>query len=198
MAIILLISIAKGVQRDVTEQVTDLGVNLLVVVPFRIAEGSMFAPNVAGLSYLRLVDVERVRRVPGVRRAAPVTFVGGSIRAGERQSPTTFIVAAGADWFNVRPTGYSEGRAYSLAEEDEPVVVLGGIARERLFGSESAVGKEVIVNGKPYRVVGVTRDESSEGSIFSMGSFENFAFIPFQRFATDMPDPQLHRIMVQT
>ena len=47
IAIILLVSIAKGVQKDLTDQVNDLGVNVLVVLPFRVEEGSMFMPNAA-------------------------------------------------------------------------------------------------------------------------------------------------------
>ena len=42
MAIVLLVSIAKGVQQDIQRQVSDLGVNLLIVLPGRIDEGSMF------------------------------------------------------------------------------------------------------------------------------------------------------------
>lgn len=198
MAIVLLISIAKGVQKDVTAQVEDLGVNLLIVLPFRVSDEGMFAPNMAGLSYLREEDVARVRQVPGVVRAAPLTFVGGSIKFEGKDSPSTLIVAAGSDWFKVRPVSLAEGRAFGPRDESERVVVIGSIARQKLFGEASAVGKKVTINGEAYQVIGVTQDKGGEESLFSMGSFENFATIPFARLGADGSDPQLHRIMVQT
>jgi len=197
IAIVLLISIAQGVRKDITQQVNDLGVNLLVVLPFRVEEGSMFMPNAAGLSYLRIEDLERVRKIAGVRRAAPLVFVGGGIRAGSNQSPQTFIIAAGPEWFRIRPVTMQEGRAYT-PEETGRVAVIGSIAKKNLFGDGSAVGRSVTINGKQYRVIGVTEDKESEGSLFSMGSFENIAYIPYGNFRAESDEPQLHRIMVQT
>lgn len=197
VAIVLLISIAKGVRKDITQQVNDLGVNLLVVLPFRVEEGSMFMPNAAGLSYLRIEDLERIRRIPGVRRAAPLIFVGGGIRAGAKESPQTFIIAAGPEWFRIRAVTMQEGAVYGPDERGR-VAVIGSIAKRSLFGEEPAVGKSVTINGKAYRVVGVTEDNESEGSMFSMGSFENIAYIPYANFRSETDEPQLHRIMVQT
>jgi putative ABC transport system permease protein len=197
-AIVLLISIAKGVQKDLSDHVEDLGVNLLIVLPFRMEEGSFLMPNAAGLSHLRTDDLERVRQVDGVVRAAPLTFAGGGIRYGEKTSPTTFIIAAGSDWFQIRPVVMAEGQPFVHADETASVCVIGSVAKEQLFGDQPALNREVIINGDPYRIIGVTQDKKTEESLFSMGSFENVAYIPFPRLASNGEQPQLHRIMVQT
>jgi putative ABC transport system permease protein len=197
-AIVLLISIARGVQADVSNQVTGLGVNLLVVIPGQISEGSMFAPNLAGLSYLRDSDVERVRAVPGVLRAAPLMFVGGGIRYRSQESPSTFIIAAGADWFHIHPSKLGEGSFFSQAEAHEHVCVIGSIAKKNLFGLIDPLGKQVTVNGSRYTVIGVTQDAKSEESLFSMGGFENIAYIPYELTRDSVPNPQLNRIMIET
>lgn len=198
MAIMLLVSIARGVQEDIGGQVEDLGINLLVVLPFRAEDNSLFVPNAAGLSYLRAADVETVRRVPGVRLATPFTFVGGSIRRGEKDSPSTLVIATGPEWFAIRPSQMEEGRTYTAADERSNVCVIGALAKEQLFPGESAVGKTVDINGSSYAVVGVTADPKAEASLFSAGSLANVAYIPFAEFAAKNPDPQIHRIMVQT
>lgn len=197
LAVVLLVSIAKGVQKDITRQVEDLGVNLLIVIPGRIDEGSMFAPNLAGLSYLEEEDAARVLAIDGVRRATPLTFVGGAVRHGEQVSPSTFVIAANADWFDMRPVELAEGRTFG-PDESEAVCVIGSIAKDLLFGSEPAVGREVEINGVAYRVVGVTQDKSQEDSLFSMGGFENIAYIPFRHLRETVDIPQIHRIMIQT
>jgi len=198
LAIVLLISIALGVRKDITDQVNDLGVNLLVVLPFRVGDGSMFSPNAAGVSYLSDEDVEAVRRVAGVRSVAPLMFVGGAIRRGKQESPSTFIIAAGSDWFQIRPVSLSEGRILLPTDANSDVCVIGAIAKESLFGTEAAVGKEVLINGHNYRVVGVTKDKKSEESLLGMGTFENVACIPYKTARSRVPNPQLHRIMIRT
>ena len=64
VAILLLVSIAKGVQADIGREVEGLGVNLLIVLPGRIDEGSMFAPGLLGISNLEEQDIERIKRLP--------------------------------------------------------------------------------------------------------------------------------------
>lgn len=199
LAIVLLVSIARGVQEDIGGQVEDLGINLLVVLPFRANGNSMFVPSAAGLSYLRYEDVERVRNVPGVRAVAPFTFVGGSIRSAQTPSPSTLVIASGADWFSMRATKMAAGRVFRPDEEKEAVCVLGSLAKENLFGKLlDAVGALVTINGTDYRVVGVTEDAKAQDSLFSAGSFANVAYIPHERFRNESKDSQLHRIMVQT
>lgn len=198
MAIMLLVSIARGVQEDIGGQVEDLGINLLVVLPFRADEDSLFLPNAAGLSYLRLEDLERVRRVPGVRLATPFTFVGGSIRRGDRDSPSTLVIATGPEWSEIRPSPMHEGRFFTGADENANGCVIGSIAKQSLFPKGSALGQRVEINGIPYTVLGVAEDPKAEASLFSAGSFANVAFVPFASFAARNPDPQIHRFMVQT
>lgn len=197
-AIILLISVARGVEADVSNQVTGLGVNLLVVVPGQISDTSLFSPNLAGLSYLRDSDIERVCKVPGVVRAAPLMFVGGGIKHGANQSQSTFIIAAGADWFQIHRSKLAEGRFFTASESHEPVCVIGSIAKESLFGNAPALGQTVQVNGVNYKIVGVTEDPKSEDSLFSMGGFENIAYLPYDFVRDSVPNPELNRIMIQS
>src|SRR5687767_6129396 len=140
MAIVLLVSIAKGVQEDVKGQVEGLGVNLLIVVPFRIPEGGgiAFNPNVAGISYLKKSDVPKLRLLPGVRGAVPWVFPGGSLTAGEQDS-ASLIVATPPDWFRMREYQFSEGGAFGADRTAERVCVLGHLAKVGLFGNTSAV-----------------------------------------------------------
>lgn len=192
-AIILLVSIATGVQKDVSEQVSDLGVNVLVVIPGRVGEG-MFNPNFGGMSYLREADAATAMKVPGVLDAVPFTFVGGGITANGKTA-SSFLVATRPGWFTMRPTQFEEGRA--LQAGDQGVVVIGSVAKKELFGSTTkAVGKKVKINGFSYSVIGVTQDKKSEQSLFSMGSLQNLVYVPFEFFKTRAPNLQVDRIMV--
>ena len=199
VAIVLLVSIARGVQKDVKHEVDDLGVNVLVVLPGKISDDSMFSPNLMGISYLKDADIVNVQKVPGVLTAAPLMFAGGGIRNGDSLSPTTLVIGAGSEWFKIHPVQMAEGRTYSTEDDLASVVVIGGIAKKNLFGEQgSALGKQVDINGHKFTVIGVTKNKSAEGSLFSAGSFENVAYYPYGLAKKISPTPMLHRIMIQT
>jgi len=191
-AIVLLVSIASGVQQDVRGQVEELGVNVLVVIPGRIEDG-MFNPNLGGMSYLKPEDAKTLREVEGVRDAVPFTFVGGGVRSGEKTA-TSFIVATEPGWFQMRTTKLREGRLFRADERE--VCVIGSVAAEELFGTASAIGRPVSINGRQVRVIGVTEDRKSEQSLFSMGGLQNLVYLPFRELQERTPELQVDRIMV--
>jgi len=196
VAIVLLVSIAKGVKSDIKEQVEDIGVNILIVIPGRI-DPNGFSPNLAGQSLLTERDANRLAAVPGVVRVAPWTFVGGGIQHGAKTA-STFLVATTPSWFEMHPTHFESGRIFGPAEDRDAVCVLGSIAKKQLFGESHAVGQEVAINSHRYRVVGVTQDKNSEQSLFSMGSFQNLVYIPYHHLIDLEPKTQTQRIMIQT
>lgn len=194
-AIILLVSIATGVQSDVRSQVQDLGVNVLVVVPGRIEEGT-FNPNLGGMSYLKETDALQCAKVPGVVRAEPFTFVGGGIRNGAKIA-SPLLVATTPGWFAMRPVQMDEGRLLQPADDNADVVVLGSIAKKQLFGEQPAVGRQVEINQRKYTVVGVSADKKQEQSLLSFGSLQNLVYLPYHRLLHIEPDLQTERIMIQ-
>ncbi len=203
-AILLLVSIATGVRADVTSQVEEIGVNVLIVIPGRIEEGT-FSPNLGGASYLKEEDAVRLREVPGVVRTAPWTFVGGGIRRGEKTAPA-ILVATTPEWFEMHPVELEEGQTFRepLAPPGErgrgegPACVIGSIAKEALFGKAPALGQKVKINSRDYTVIGVTRDKKQSSSLFSMGSFQNLVYIPYHALKRVEPATQTDRIMIQT
>jgi putative ABC transport system permease protein len=200
MAIVLLISIAEGVQKDVEGQVNSLGVNLLIVIPFRIpdeSEGLTFNPNVAGISYLREEFVPGIQRAEGVKNAVPWIFPGGTVQAGKKQSGTSLIIATKADWFRMRPAKLSEGTFFTDAQSSSRVCVLGGVAKAAMFGENRAVGKEVRINAEMYKVVGVTAKEKQD-TLMSFTGLENVVYVPYEYTKKRLKNPPLSRIIIQT
>jgi putative ABC transport system permease protein len=198
MSIVLLISIAKGVQDDISKEVRDLGVNIVIVLPARIEEGSMFAPGLMGISYLRESHIEDVRKIRGIGKVVPLTFVGSGLAVGKQRSPSTLIIGTKPDWFDIRATRMQQGRSLLPSDANKPVCVLGSVPYHKLFGVGSAVGKSLIYNDQKFTIVGVTEDRVSSNSSFSMGSFENTLFVPYDYIKSRQPQMQIDRIVAQT
>jgi putative ABC transport system permease protein len=200
VAIILLISIAHGVEKDIRGQVEELGVNVLVVLPGRVESG-MFNPNLGGQSYLKEQDAERLAQVPGVRRTAALSFAGGGIRYQGEDIFTPLTIAAEPNWFRMHAVDLEHGRLITEEDENADVAVVGSVAANDLFGSsEDALGKEIEINQQSYTVVGVTESQNGDAdeSLFSMGSFQNVVYIPYSTLQANLPNMQTHRVMVQS
>lgn len=204
VAILLLVGIARGVRQDLSREIDDLGVNLLIVLPGRIDEATMMAPGLFGISYLEDQDIDRVREVAGVERAVPITFVGSGATftpqgaESPNTSPTTLILATEPDWFKMHRLTLAEGRVFGESEADQPVAVVGALAARNLFDGESGLGKSIDYNGRSYRVVGVTESREQSQSLFQQGSFENVIYIPYRYLRSAHVGMQVDRIMVQT
>ena len=169
-AIVVLVSLGKGVQRDVVAQVESLGVNLVIVLPGRLSPENPFNPmSFIGLSTLRAGDVTAVAQVPGVRRVAPITFVAGGAQRADRWADAALILGTTPEWFEMRPHTLKYGRFFTHAEADQFVCVLGPKPAAQLFGAANPVGKQVRLNGKPFTVIGVTAEDSSRSLLGSGG-----------------------------
>lgn len=195
IAILLLISIGKGVQQDITSQVEEIGASVLIVVPGRVEFGN-FNPNLGGKSYLSDQNVEDINQVAGVVRVAKWSFAGGGIRHGDRES-YPFMIASTPEWFQMHKLKLKSGKLYTSAESKKPVCVLGSIAAAQLFPNSDPIGKEVEINGENYSVVGVTEDKKADQSLFSMQSLANVAYFPLDALRTNTENVQIDRLLIQ-
>lgn len=197
-AIVVLVSLGKGVQRDVVAQVEALGVNLVIVLPGRLSPENPFNPmSFIGLSTLRESDIAAVMQVPGVRRVAPIMFVAGGAQRGDRWADAALILGTTPEWFQMRPHTLKHGRFFTASEAEQFVCVLGPKPAEQLFGEENPVGKQVLLNGKPFRVIGVTAEDTSR-SLLGSGGFEFAIYAPIRALQRAMGSQQIHRVIAQT
>ena len=99
---------------------------------------------------------------------------------GEQTEPNVRLV--GADEHYAGNNGLEVGQGRFLSADDvqhgRAVVVLGTTVAERLFGGRDALGKGVRAAGRPFRVVGVLREESGGFGLFDPN---NVAVIPLPR-----------------
>ena len=108
------------------------------------------------ITTMRDKDIEDIGKHPNISVAYGLV-IGQEVASynGFTQKVTIWGEGAGVD--QVEILKFSEGRIYTKDEEDSlaSVVVLGSKVKENLFGDESAVGKNIYIKGKTFRVIGV-------------------------------------------
>jgi putative ABC transport system permease protein len=111
----------------------------------------------------------------------PVLTAWESVTSSEveyrgRVAPGIRIIAATAQYFEIREWHIEEGRAFSAQEvkAGRPVVVIGEELADRLFDDLDPIGRDIRIRSIPYRVIGVVE---SQGNIFGL-SLDKFAVAP--------------------
>jgi putative ABC transport system permease protein len=86
------------------------------------------------------------------------------------------VIAATDRYFDIKNLPIADGRAFSAQEvkAGATVVVLGWELAERLFEGRDALGKEVKIQGIPYRVIGLVE---KQGTLFTI-SLDKFVVTP--------------------
>ena len=154
-AVIALVSIGYGVRQQITESISSLGSNLLMVYP-----GAPRTPGVRPVSgankTLKMGDYEAISKMDSVQAASPVA-ANSYLTVYMSKNWTTTVNGANADFQYVNNWTMKSGRFItdSQIERRERVAVIGATVAKNLFGNEQ---DDVIV--VPYttmmeRVMGV-------------------------------------------
>jgi putative ABC transport system permease protein len=154
-AVVVLVAIGGGAQREVESQIEGLGSNLIIVLPGRITFGSgAAAPSAARL---RLDDVDLLERVVGVPRSVTASLTSGEdVRAGSRDVFAT-VNGTTEDLPEVFDRPIARGAYFRRADVQSRrrVAVLGSEVAAKLFPDIDPLGRQVTIAGVRFRVIGV-------------------------------------------
>ena len=147
---------------------------------------------------LRFEDIPRVGAthpkvlafLPRAQKSVTVRVLGDTERIYVMGVPPDY-----AQWMN-RPIGLGRG----LTEDDErrrsTVAVVGATLATKLFGGADPVGRDLVVEGVPFRIIGV----QAPGQIFNDENYydANGVLIPLQTYMDRMdPDHKLVQVTVK-
>ncbi len=182
--VILVLSAGNGVKGLVLGELDSFGSNWIdieVKVPSTGKASLENAQSIAGgvtITTLTPEDAEKVLALDNITDMyAGVTTQAVFTNGNEKKQPTIFAVTP--SYINIDTgTVIKEGSFYS--EEDNSsasqVVVLGSALKESLFANDTAVGKNIKVGGKSFRVVGELEERGATGFF----NYDEIAYIPLK------------------
>ena len=162
-AVITMVTLGNGATRSVTDQISSMGSNLLIVIP-----GQRFGPGGDNAPRFKVADADAVHaQVAAARLVAPVVSASATA-VYQANNWSTLVTGTTGDYFEAGNWELASGRTFSDAEErsGRAVCVIGQTVREKLFGNREPVGEEIRVRQFACEVVGLlkSKGQSAMGS----------------------------------
>ena len=154
-SVITLTSLGEGARLYITGEFASLGSNLLIIVPGK-TETVGHAPLVSTAPHdLTLADAQALaRRVPAIRRVAPVVLGTAAASVAERSREVT-VIGTTRDMLAIRHLSVRIGRFLPEEVYDAPLCVIGPKVQTELFGNRSPLGQILRVGEMRLRVIGI-------------------------------------------
>jgi putative ABC transport system permease protein len=166
-AVVMMTSIGLGAQKRVTDTISGLGSNLIIVTPLqpRTAGGVMGGAG-SGQSLSDADTVAIQRQVQGAAAVAP-SVTGMAQVTADGANWNTSIVGVTPEYLEARDLTVASGRMFDDrdARQGRKVAVLGPTVVTQLWGEADPIGKRIRIRGAPFEVVGVlgSKGQSSFG-----------------------------------
>lgn len=196
-AIMLVMSLGKGAEALILEQIQSIGAKTIAVIPGRQPKGptdiiSTFTDSLKERDADLLL---RKENVPHLDKLMPVLFGSETVSfGGETYRPNIFgVTPFFAEIYDVRP---AEGRVFTDEEVRAyaDLVVIGARVKEELFGVENALGQRVKIKGRNFRVIGILGKEGQASFL----NFDEAAVVPYttaQRYVFNIK--YFHRLVIE-
>jgi len=162
-AVIAMLAIGSGAQREILDQIKLVGVNNIVITPIveqeegEVKENSQKQDEKNFSAGLNMHDVNSIKRViPNVASVSPEIVIDTDvIRIGRKRSAK--LVGVSNSYFKIANFSLAEGKLFNnyQMEKGESVCVIGSAVKAKFFSQEKALGKRIKVGSHWLKVIGV-------------------------------------------
>lgn len=158
--IISLLSLSEGIKSTITKQLRALGGEMILVMPGDLSNPiAMFM----GGAKLERTDIETIKKTRGVDKILTTSYQSAVCRYGD-ESKTLFL--SGIPWEEGREI-LERFQGWSLEKGEWPLpgrreLVVGQQITKEMFKEDIKVGKELIIKGRKFEIVGVLNSLGSK------------------------------------
>jgi putative ABC transport system permease protein len=177
-SIILIMSLGRGAQDLILSQIQGMGSLTIAIVPGREATSPTDVAQTLSdsLKDRDLKLLQNKANAPDVKEIIPIVF-GAETATYKSETYRLTIFGSGASMISVFDLHPSEGESFS--EEDvrtrAEVVVIGSKVKEKLFGTDNAIGQKIRLKGRNFRVIAVLPQQGQSSFV----NFDEVAIVPY-------------------
>ena len=154
-AVVLMVSVGEGTQKQVTDSIRSMGSNLLIVRSGSRTQGGV-RMGAGGTPTLTEMDAQAIAQLPGTLMTAPMVTGGVQVIYGPNNWSTS-AVGTNANFLRIRNWDLAEGRDFTESEIQGGmrVALIGQDVATQLFGIDDPIGQVIRIKQSPFRVIGL-------------------------------------------
>nr|WP_319997210.1 ABC transporter permease [uncultured Draconibacterium sp.] len=164
-SVIAMLSIGESSKQSIREEMSDMGTNMLFVMPGQQRRGGVMMGN-SNTKTLTLKDVEALRKeAKNITEVSPQVSTSGQAVNGNNNWPTT-IYGVDASYLDIRKYELEDGRIFTEKEIKSlaKVCIVGKTVVENIFTSGiDPIGQTIRFGGIPLKVIGVLKEKGQNG-----------------------------------
>lgn len=184
-SVVTIVSIGQGVKKQISDQISQMGSDLITIRPGRADTRSLAGQLTSGGittgfagNALTENDLKVVTTAPDVAAAVPLSLITGAPTVDKRDFQGGYILGTTKDLPFMINLKVEYGAFFSDGDKDKSVAVIGKTVAEELFQETVPIGRSMHIRGENFIVLGVF-EEFKTTSFAPTVDFNKSILIPF-------------------
>jgi len=199
-SVVLILSLAGGINHLITSQIERIGTDLIVVRPSsgKDAIGNIVDELTASSQYqksnLNLADIDTIADIDHIAAVAPLAISHATIMSDTHRIPSATVVATTPDLSKILSLPLRNGQ-FLDPKLKENTAVIGSTLAFNLFGTTNAITKTIHYLNEKFMVIGVL-DSINDPINFNNIDFDT-AMLVNAGFIATLTDLQIQQINIR-
>lgn len=180
--LIVVIALISGVNRYIADRVANLGSNVFLLTRFPIiTDVEEYVKANRRNKKVTWDDYEALRaNMKLAERVGVELRASGKVRVGSQTLEDCNIRGVTANMVDIDIVTPTDGRYITEGDDQSRALttMIGQDVATKLFPSVDPIGREILIDGRPFQIVGIAKPI---GSVLGQ-SQDNFAYIPIQTY----------------
>lgn len=174
-SVVSVVALGNGSQQKILENIKGIGTNTMTIF-----NGTGFGDRRAEqMQNLTVNDANALNQQSYVQSVTPNSASSGTLVYGNQTFSSTSLKGVGEQYFDVEGLSLKQGNFFSAQDvlENNQVALIDESAKKAIFPNESALGKVVMFNKRPLRIIGVVSDRQMGGASSSLNVYAPYTTV---------------------
>jgi len=198
LSIVLLMAFGRGFKNRIVASMLNAGNQIIRVYGGQTSMKYQGLPEGRWIRFTREDADVLLQSIPQIQEVSPSYGRWGVRLKNGTRTASTYLEAVFPNFEFIRTMYPKPGGRFLNdmdIQEKRRVIFLGSVITEEIFGDEDPIGKELLLDGVPFTLVGVMQKKMQMG--MSNGPDDRRAIIPFTTFESLYPHRYLRMITIR-